>query len=284
MMTLSVLAGQMLSGSLLNFDFPAFFRSRAELANWGELAAILAVGLVLAVFLFAQRSFTCRCVGWNCLVSTVLLLLGLFLGSSILSYIAFGLLVATVILYQPELREVMIKVTGARSIASGRRTVATLDAHHSAIDAICQATVELSRNKTGALIVLERRIKLDDVARSGVELDANTNPYLLRNIFYDKAPLHDGAVIIRNCRVWAAGCILPLTARNDVDQDLGTRHRAAIGLSEICDAIVIVVSEESGIISLAYQSELTRDYSFQSLHAFLTKNLLHENEEESKAD
>ena len=137
----------------------------------------------------------------------------------------------------------------------------------------------MSRNHTGALIVLERHIKLDDVARSGVELDAKVSSYLLRNIFYDKAPLHDGAVIIRNCRIWSASCILPLTSRTDIDQDLGTRHRAAIGLSEICDAIVLVVSEETGFISVAHRGELVQDYSFQSLHAFLTRNLLHESEE-----
>ena len=250
---------------------------------WASLDYILffltaAVGILLSVLFFARRTKLQRALGYVSLTATLLLLIAQLFCIPALTYLVLAVLLLLMFVFQQELREVFLGVLGGSSVP-GKKQVAVLDLHHSVIDAVCQATVEMARNHTGALIVLERHVKLDDVARSGVELDAKVSPYLLRNIFYDKAPLHDGAVIIRNCRVWAASCILPLTSRTDIDPDLGTRHRAAIGLSEICDAIVIVVSEETGLISVAHRSELVQDYSFQSLHAFLTKHLLHETEE-----
>lgn len=235
-------------------------------------------GILLTVLLFLRKGAVYRSLGCLSLIATVLLLIAQLFSIPILTYTVVLILLLTAIAFQQELREVFLGIFGG-SVLPGKKQVAVVDLHHSVIDAVCQATVEMSRNHTGALIVLERHIKLDDVARSGVELDAKVSSYLLRNIFYDKAPLHDGAVIIRNCRIWSASCILPLTSRTDIDQDLGTRHRAAIGLSEICDAIVLVVSEETGFISVAHRGELVQDYSFQSLHAFLTRNLLHESEE-----
>ncbi len=235
-------------------------------------------GILLTVLLFLRKGAVYRSLGCLSLIATVLLLIAQLFSIPILTYTVVLILLLTAIAFQQELREVFLGIFGG-SVLPGKKQVAVVDLHHSVIDAVCQAAVEMSRNHTGALIVLERHIKLDDVARSGVELDAKVSSYLLRNIFYDKAPLHDGAVIIRNCRIWSASCILPLTSRTDIDQDLGTRHRAAIGLSEICDAIVLVVSEETGFISVAHRGELVQDYSFQSLHAFLTRNLLHESEE-----
>ena len=235
-------------------------------------------GILLTVLLFLRKGAVYRSLGYLSLIATVLLLIAQLFSIPILTYTVVLILLLTAIAFQQELREVFLGIFGG-SVLPGKKQVAVVDLHHSVIDAVCQAAVEMSRNHTGALIVLERHIKLDDVARSGVELDAKVSSYLLRNIFYDKAPLHDGAVIIRNCRIWSASCILPLTSRTDIDQDLGTRHRAAIGLSEICDAIVLVVSEETGFISVAHRGELVQDYSFQSLHAFLTRNLLHESEE-----
>ena len=235
-------------------------------------------GILLTVLLFLRKGAVYRSLGCLSLIATVLLLIAQLFSIPILTYTVVIILLLTAIAFQQELREVFLGIFGG-SVLPGKKQVAVVDLHHSVIGAVCQAAVEMSRNHTGALIVLERHIKLDDVARSGVELDAKVSSYLLRNIFYDKAPLHDGAVIIRNCRIWSASCILPLTSRTDIDQDLGTRHRAAIGLSEICDAIVLVVSEETGFISVAHRGELVQDYSFQSLHAFLTRNLLHESEE-----
>jgi diadenylate cyclase len=254
------------------------FPVRVSFADWIEIALICILGAVIATIFFVQHSHTYRCLAWNVCLCTVVLALAVLFEVRFLVYFVCGCLMLVVILYQQELRELILKVAGSRAFAP-KRTVATLDMQQVAIDAVCQAAVELARSKTGALIVLEHHIKLDDIARSGIELDAKISQYLIRNVFYDKAPLHDGAVLIRNCRLWSAGCILPLTSRTDVDPDLGTRHRAAIGLSEICDAVIIVVSEETGVISVAHQSNLTRNYSFQTLHAYLAQHLLHTSEE-----
>lgn len=236
------------------------------------------VGALITILLFTRSGVVYRTLGCVTLTATVLLLIAQVFSVSALTYAVLAILLLTAIAFQQELREVFLGVFGGAVLPS-KKQVAVVDLHHSMIDAVCQAAVDMSRNHTGALIVLERHVKLDDVARSGVELDAKVSQYLLRNVFYDKAPLHDGAVIIRNCRIWSASCILPLTSRTDIDQDLGTRHRAAIGLSEICDAIILVVSEETGFISVAHRGELVQDYSFQTLHAFLAKHLLHESEE-----
>ncbi len=238
-----------------------------------ELLIILVVGVTIAALLFAQKSFMFRCLAWVVSACTVLLLTAAVFSLPTLRVFTFGMLLLFVIIYQQELRELVIKITGVRSFSS-KKTAANTNTIMHMIDAVAQTAVELSRARTGGLIVLERRVLLDEVARSGIEIDAKASPYLLRNIFFDKAPLHDGAVLVRNARVAYAACILPLTVRNDIDQDLGTRHRAAIGMSEASDAIVIVVSEETGIISVAFKSELTRDHSFQSLHTLLTKNML----------
>lgn len=259
-------------------SFAVFMTDTLRDLNWLPFIVTAIAGLLLTVLLFLRKGAVYRSLGSLALIATILLLLAEFFSIPALTYTVVIILVLTAIAFQQELREVFLGIFGG-SVLPGKKQVAVVDLHHSLIDAVCQAAVEMSRNHTGALIVLERHIKLDDVARSGVELDAKVSSYLLRNVFYDKAPLHDGAVIIRNCRIWSASCILPLTSRTDIDQDLGTRHRAAIGLSEICDAIVLVVSEETGFISVAHRGELVQDYSFQSLHAFLTKNLLHENEE-----
>lgn len=259
-------------------SFAVFMTESLKELNLIPFIVTAVAGLLLSILLFLKKGAVYRSLGCLVLIATVLLLLAQFFSIPALTYTVVIILVLTAIAFQQELREVFLGIFGG-AVLPGKKQVAVVDLHHSLIDAVCQAAVEMSRNHTGALIVLERHIKLDDVARSGVELDAKVSSYLLRNVFYDKAPLHDGAVIIRNCRLWSASCILPLTSRTDIDQDLGTRHRAAIGLSEICDAIVLVVSEETGFISVAHRGELVQDYSFQSLHAFLTKNLLHESEE-----
>ncbi len=183
---------------------------------------------------------------------------------------------ALIIIFQPEIRESMERV-GSGSIGvvkniSERRRHRRI--YSEAIDNVCIAVRELSASKTGALIVLSRTIRLDDIISSGIRINADVNSYLLRNIFFNKAPLHDGAVVIDNARISAAGCLLPLTRRADVDSDLGTRHRAAIGMSEISDAVIVVVSEETGIISVAYDCNLTRDFTPETLKTYLLKKLL----------
>ena len=183
---------------------------------------------------------------------------------------------ALIILFQPEIRDALEKVgSGSMSgIMSFGDQKKKRQQYSKAIDEICTAVNDLSKTKTGALIVISRTTRLDEITETGIMLNADVNSFLIRNIFFNKAPLHDGAVVIDEARIAAAGCLLPLTRRTDVDGDLGTRHRAAIGMSETSDAIVIVVSEETGIISVAYECELTREYTAESLSTFLKKKLL----------
>ena len=116
------------------------------------------------------------------------------------------------------------------------------------------------------------------ISQSGIELDAKISSYLIRNVFFNKSPLHDGAVLVREGRLFSAGCLLPLTRRSDIDQDLGTRHRAAIGISEISDAFVLVVSEETGKISVVENGSITRDITAQTLKVMLTERFVTQKE------
>lgn len=195
-----------------------------------------------------------------------------FIFSAILDVGVIGL----IILFQPEIRDALERVgsgsvTGIMSFGDQKKKRLL---YSKAIDQICSAVTDLSRTKTGALIVISHTTKLDEITETGISINADVNSFLLRNIFFDKAPLHDGAVVIDDARIVAAGCLLPLTRRTDVDADLGTRHRAAIGMSETSDAIVIVVSEETGTISIAYDCTLTRNYNAESLRPFLFQKLL----------
>ena len=177
---------------------------------------------------------------------------------------------AAIIIFQPELRRVLERVgqgTGwAGQLFFSRRSDPSLrDVWRSAVVAVCDAAEQLSDTSTGALMVLERGNNLDEIIRTGTALTANVIPEMLGTIFYEGTPLHDGAVIIRDGLIVAAGCVLPLSNNLDMGKDMGTRHRAALGMSENADAIVVVVSEETGIISLAKNGVLIRRLDRQNL-------------------
>ncbi len=181
---------------------------------------------------------------------------------------------AIVVIFQPELRNLLEKM--GRSNVGRLIDVATGKAMSDddyAISEIVHAATNMSSTKTGALIVIERETKLGDVIRTGTLLDADVSSALLENIFFPKTPLHDGAVIIRGDRIHTAGCFLPLTSNTNLSRDLGTRHRAALGISEASDAIVVIVSEETGKISIAVNGSLTRNLTEASLKTALGKAL-----------
>lgn len=180
---------------------------------------------------------------------------------------------AIIVLFQPELRT-MLENMGGDSLRGLKNIRRDFMADKKIVDSICQAISNLSLKKTGALVVIERSTRLGDVIRSGTVINADLEPYLLENIFYDKAPLHDGAVIIRDGRIHAAGCLLPLSTNTDIIKDLGTRHRAAIGMTENSDAVVLVVSEETGNISIALGGRLKRNYDYASLSSELEAILM----------
>ena len=185
---------------------------------------------------------------------------------------------AIVVIFQPELRSILEKM--GRSKVGRLINIATgpSDTQYYAINEIVKAAENLSQTKTGALIVMERETKLGDVIGTGTLIDAEVSSALLENIFVPKTPLHDGAVIIRGDRVHTAGCLLPLTSNENLSRELGTRHRAALGISEASDAFVVVVSEETGKISVAVNGRLTRNLTQESLFAALKKAFSQETE------
>ena len=191
--------------------------------------------------------------------------------------VEWGLL-AIVILFQPELRRLLERMgTGwlGDVFSSNRTSPALLE---EAIAETTEAYASMSRDKVGALMVFERRNLLDDVIQTGTELDCAVNSELLKNIFWNKAPLHDGAVIVRNGRIVGAGCMLPLSGNVNLSRELGMRHRAGIGMSEHSDAIVVIVSEETGSISAAVDGMLKRHLAPETLERLLRNELLHDEE------
>lgn len=190
-------------------------------------------------------------------------------------------LLALVILFQPEIRRFLERLgTGSKLFTSSAYSDA--GETETALTQTVKACQELSESKTGALIIFERGNQLNEQIRTGTVVNATITAELLKNIFFVKAPLHDGAVIIRNWRIHAAGCVLPLTGNNNLSKDLGMRHRAGIGMSENSDALVVIVSEETGAISVAVDGMLKRHLSGETLEKLLRSELLTEKEEQGK--
>ncbi|MEN2774228.1 diadenylate cyclase CdaA [Acetivibrio clariflavus] len=202
-------------------------------------------------------------------------ILGLRTIAFILKMIIQYLAIALVVLFQPELRRGLEQIGRSRfkSFFSFEDESYTIKVK-SNIEEIIKAVVEMSRTFTGALIVIERETKIGDIINSGIQIDSNVTSELLINIFTPNTPLHDGAVVIRGDKIKAAACFLPLTENPNLSKELGTRHRAALGISEVSDAIVVVVSEESGKISVALNGGLTRNLTSDTLRKALSKNLL----------
>ena len=217
--------------------------------------------LVVVVFYVIATSAHMRTVTW---IMDALLQVGLL---------------TLVVIFQPEIRRALermgqtdqwfLKFFRVRHIDP-----ATRGSWRSAIIAICDAAERFSETKTGALIVLERRTDLSEIERTGTPVDCEVNPEVLGTIFYEGTPLHDGAAIIEDGRIKAAGCVLPLSNNLDLGKDLGTRHRACLGIAENSDAIAIVVSEETGIISMAKNGVLIRHFDRQTLYTRLVDEMI----------
>ncbi len=174
-----------------------------------------------------------------------------------------------VIIFQPEIRKALEHI--GRSAFADKHIFEDEEKTNEVITEIVSAVDNLSQSRTGALIVIEQTTGLGDVIATGNKLDAIISSALLENIFVVNTPLHDGATIIRNDRIVAAGCFLPLTNNNTINKQLGTRHRASIGISEVSDALTIIVSEETGVISLAVNGKLTRYYTRDKLKDILIR-------------
>ena len=252
-----------------------------------DLVDVFVVAVAVYYFMMAIRGT--RAVQ---LVKGILLIVVVYMTSSVLrlhtlNYILSALvqvaMFGVIVIFQPELRTLLekmgrLKVGYVLGIAADpfgeRQDMETM------IDNIAGASAEMSKTHTGALIVIERHTRLGEYMNSGTPLNAIVSKELLKNIFVPNTPLHDGAVIIRDNRIITAGCVLPLTANTNLTSELGTRHRAALGLSEASDALIIVVSEETGKISIAVNGSLTRNLTELTLKKALTKLLvLNENGE-----
>lgn len=198
-----------------------------------------------------------------------------------------NIFIVLIILFQQEIRQVLERVGKSRfsnlSLLIKGNDTANIEMVSDAIIEIAKAVQRMSESKTGSLIVMEKEMLLGEVIKTGTAVDAKITHELIGNIFYPKAPLHDGAAIVRNGRLICAGCVLPLTKNNDISSDLGTRHRAAIGMSEQSDAMIVVTSEETGVISVAFKGELTRNLTEPKLRELLMDYLIETAPEGSSA-
>ena len=191
----------------------------------------------------------------------------------VLSRFVDYIIIAIAIIFQPELRRILERV-GHTTLMNTQSSAYDSEPIEDCIDKVSRAAGLMQESKTGALVVFERSTQLGEIIDTGTVINATPSVQMVNNIFFPKSPLHDGALIIRDGRLYAAGCILPLTQREDLSTQLGTRHRAAIGMTENSDAVVLVVSEETGTISVVVNGQITRGYNAISARAELRKLLL----------
>ena len=236
--------------------------------------------LVVAYLIYKAIWFVRRTNSYNLAKGIIVFLIAMLVADVFgLKMISFALrraaelgLIALVILFQPELRRLLERM-GSSFSSSRSETGTELD---SAIAHTVLACTEMSASRTGALVIFERNVKLNEIMSTGTIINADTNAELIKNIFFNKAPLHDGALIIRDGRIAAAGCVLPLTKSTNLSKELGMRHRAGIGLSEQSDAVVVIVSEETGSISVAIDGMLKRHLTSSTLERLLRTELIQE--------
>ena len=233
--------------------------------------------LLVAIVIYELIMLTRQTRGSAVLKGLVLLLLIVgvsdLLGLTALNWMLMTIVnngvVVLVILFQPELRKALEQMGRSMMMMRDKKRSDDSDENSRIITEIIACLTNLSRRRVGALIVFERKTGLQDVIETGISIDSQISSALLENIFEPNTPLHDGAVVIRGSRVMAAACILTLTEGQGISHELGTRHRAAIGVSETTDAVVLIVSEETGIISMAKGGRLTRHLDPKSLREIL---------------
>ncbi len=229
---------------------------------YAMLEGTRAITLVKGILVLFMANFFCNVLQLNLL-------------SWIFEKIMTWMFVLLPIVFQPELRRTLERIGQGKFLFSEREMLDEEEANK-VVEELVRASKALSSTKTGALMVIEREMGLNDVADTGIKLDARITAELLGNVFFVNTPLHDGAAIIRGNRLYAAGCLLPLTEKRGLSKELGTRHRAAIGISEQCDALVLVVSEETGTISVAENGRLMRHLNGETLASVLRPAFVHQ--------
>ena len=231
---------------------------------------------ILAVLIYFVFKFVRGTRGWPVVIGFVVVLLALALVTTLLklqvlrwllgTFSAF-FAIAVLVIFQPELRRMLAELGNLPLFASASE-------QRESIEVIIQTVERLADVKIGALIAIEQSIQLQEAVESSLPVDCDATPEMLETIFFPNNAIHDGGVIIKGDRIAYAACIFPLTQRSDLNKSLGTRHRAAIGLSEETDAAIVVVSEETGMISYAYKGQLVRGVTLEELRSFLTSVLL----------
>lgn len=276
-------------------NFGAYFEQiKRAIVSFNSLSDILDVLLVAFVIYSAiklirdTRAF--QLVKGVVLLAAVYFMVTIFnmeASKYLLSLLFGNLLIILVIIFSPEIRHALESV-GRSSVSNislfnlkNRDESAIQESIKDSINSVCKACGDLSDKQIGALIVFEKDTMLGEIAKTGTMLDATVTTELICNIFFPKAPMHDGAVIVKDGRVVSAGCILPLTGKNDLSSELGTRHRAAVGMTESSDALVVVVSEETGQISIAEKGRLNRNISDGDLREILSRSFIKTNDKES---
>ena len=250
---------------MLNSFFNSIFSSALDIISDIRILDIIDIAIV-AFAIYKIIDFISRTRAQQLVKGLVVLIVALALSDIMNLYtvhfvlnavMTYGLM-AIIVIFYPELRRALEYLGRSKLFFSKQFANVQKDTAKEIISQICKAVEYFSSTKTGALIVIEREIALGDIVETGTKVDADITAMLLDTIFYEGSALHDGAVIIRQDRLLAAGCVLPLTRNNNLEHTLGTRHRAGIGVTEVSDAVTIIVSEETGIISMASDGMLSR--------------------------
>ncbi len=240
--------------------------------------------LIYKVILLVVRETRAEQLVKGLILLLVVYVVALALKLKTLTYIMNNVLsigvLALIIVFQPELRRILERMGRSKISnlnvfgAAAQDEQEMIQQLRQAIDGICESVATMAMQKTGALICIERQTKLGDIIHTGTTLNAELTPELIGSIFFPNSPLHDGAVVVREGKIYAAGCFLPLSESNEINKQLGTRHRSALGMSENSDAIIVVVSEETGIISVAKNGKLSRNFDVVSLKNELISTLI----------
>lgn len=249
-----------------------------------DFVDIIIVAYLLYKFIWLARKSNFS----NVAKGIVLIIVGLWLSEvlnlTMINYLLRKVLelglIALLIIFQPELRRLLERLGSTFSNGKALNGTAVNDVITQTVD----ACMSMSETHTGALIIFERSVSLTHIISNGTIINSDVSAELLKNIFFKNAPLHDGAVIIRNMKIAAAGCVLPLTDRTNLNKELGTRHKAGIGMSEKSDAVVVIVSEETGAVSVAIDGMLKRHLTEESLSRILHTELVKEQNEDDKHD
>lgn len=249
-----------------------------------DFVDIVIVAYLLYKFIWLARKSNFSNVAKGIVLIIVCLWLSEVLNLTMINYLLRKVLelglIALLIIFQPELRRLLERL--GSTFSNGKALNGT--AINDVITQTVNACMSMSETHTGALIIFERSVSLTHIISNGTIINSNVSAELLKNIFFKNAPLHDGAVIIRNMKIAAAGCVLPLTDRTNLNKELGTRHKAGIGMSEKSDAVVVIVSEETGAVSVAIDGMLKRHLTEESLSSILHTELVKEQNEDDKHD